>query len=206
MGAVDAADALGALTPSSSNALGIALSNTANSFTSVNITGAGAVTVANGGALTVAGVSTTGDILISTHTGNLTVAGTIATVATNATALTLEASPDDLGWAPVRATFAPLPGCFAARRGHRARLRPTAPRHRAHGAGRRGYVTEDGVVDRAVIVRNSLYLPAFSLGRLLGQTAPTDALTPFLLADYGWGRARCLPSTRHYAGLGRGGA
>ena len=47
----------------------------------------------------------------------------------------------------------------------------------------RGYVTEDGVVDQAAILRNTLYvpppgLPAWMPGRL----------APFLLADLGWGR------------------
>ncbi|ANW01475.1 hypothetical protein LMTR13_16150 [Bradyrhizobium icense] len=47
----------------------------------------------------------------------------------------------------------------------------------------RGYVTEDGVVDQAVILRNSLYaslpgMPAWMPG----------TLAPFLLADVGWGR------------------
>ena len=45
----------------------------------------------------------------------------------------------------------------------------------------RGYVTEDGVADRAFIMRNSLYLPAFSV-------AGIDNISPFLLADLGWGR------------------
>ncbi|WP_334374460.1 ShlB/FhaC/HecB family hemolysin secretion/activation protein [Bradyrhizobium sp. AZCC 1719] len=47
----------------------------------------------------------------------------------------------------------------------------------------RGYVTEDGVVDQAVILRNSLYasLPGM-------PTWMPGTLAPFLLADVGWGR------------------
>ena len=47
----------------------------------------------------------------------------------------------------------------------------------------RGYVTEDGAVDQAVILRNTLYVPTPGLARLNSGT-----LAPFLLADLGWGR------------------
>lgn len=47
----------------------------------------------------------------------------------------------------------------------------------------RGYVTEDGVVDQALILRNSLYFSAPSMLSWMPGT-----LAPFLLADAGWGR------------------
>lgn len=47
----------------------------------------------------------------------------------------------------------------------------------------RGYVTEDGAVDQAVILRNSLYVPAPNLPAWVPGT-----LAPFFLADVGWGR------------------
>ena len=60
----------------------------------------------------------------------------------------------------------------------------------------RGYVTEDGAVDQAVILRNSLYAPTPKLPAWI-----PGALAPFLLADVGWGRdlfpgatPRCHPS------------
>ncbi|WP_210180957.1 ShlB/FhaC/HecB family hemolysin secretion/activation protein [Bradyrhizobium valentinum] len=49
--------------------------------------------------------------------------------------------------------------------------------------GVRGYVTEDGVVDQALILRNSLYVAMPSLPSWMSGT-----LAPFLLADVGWGR------------------
>jgi hemolysin activation/secretion protein len=47
----------------------------------------------------------------------------------------------------------------------------------------RGYVTEDGAVDQAVILRNSLYVSMPSMPSWMPGT-----LAPFLLADIGWGR------------------
>ena len=47
----------------------------------------------------------------------------------------------------------------------------------------RGYVTEDGAVDQAVILRNTLYVPTPGLPAWIPGT-----LAPFLLADLGWGR------------------
>ncbi|OCK55334.1 ShlB/FhaC/HecB family hemolysin secretion/activation protein [Bradyrhizobium sp. LMTR 3] len=47
----------------------------------------------------------------------------------------------------------------------------------------RGYVTEDGVVDQALILRNSLYA---SIPSMLSWMP--GMLAPFLLADVGWGR------------------
>lgn len=47
----------------------------------------------------------------------------------------------------------------------------------------RGYVTEDGAVDQAVILRNSLYVPVPGLPAWVPGT-----LAPFVLADVGWGR------------------
>jgi hemolysin activation/secretion protein len=47
----------------------------------------------------------------------------------------------------------------------------------------RGYVTEDGAVDQALILRNSLYVSMPSMPSWMPGT-----LAPFLLADVGWGR------------------
>ena len=47
----------------------------------------------------------------------------------------------------------------------------------------RGYVTGDGAVDQAVILRNSLYVSMPSMPSWMPGT-----LAPFLLADVGWGR------------------
>ena len=47
----------------------------------------------------------------------------------------------------------------------------------------RGYVTEDGAVDQALILRNSLYVSMPSMPAWMPGT-----LAPFLLADVGWGR------------------
>ena len=54
----------------------------------------------------------------------------------------------------------------------------------------RGYVTEDGTVDRAIIVRNSLYLPPPPVAIPQPPRIPRleDRISPFLLADVGWGR------------------
>ena len=90
-GALGSSNALGALVLSSSNAVGLSLANIANNFASVNITAGGAVSVADSGALTVGGIGTTGDILVSTQSGNLTISGAIATTSATATALALEA-------------------------------------------------------------------------------------------------------------------
>jgi hemolysin activation/secretion protein len=47
----------------------------------------------------------------------------------------------------------------------------------------RGYVTEDGAVDQALVLRNSLYVPTSGMPSWMPGT-----LAPFLLADVGWGR------------------
>jgi hemolysin activation/secretion protein len=62
--------------------------------------------------------------------------------------------------------------------------------------GVRGYVTEDGVVDRAVIVRNSLLLPA--PGWLPG------AMVPFVLGDIGWGQDIFVRRDQTLAAVGAG--
>ena len=62
--------------------------------------------------------------------------------------------------------------------------------------GVRGYVTEDGVVDRAVIVRNSLLLPA--PGWLPG------AMVPFVLGDVGWGQDIFAGRDQALAAIGAG--
>lgn len=48
----------------------------------------------------------------------------------------------------------------------------------------RGYVTEDGIADNAIVVRNTLYAPPFTFGTGLGP----NAWAPYLFGDYGWGR------------------
>ena len=52
----------------------------------------------------------------------------------------------------------------------------------------RGYVTEDGAVDQAVILRNSLYVSMPSMPSWMPGT-----LAPFLLADVGWGTGFVFP-------------
>jgi hemolysin activation/secretion protein len=62
--------------------------------------------------------------------------------------------------------------------------------------GVRGYVTEDGVVDQALVVRNSLALPAPSW--LPG------AMVPFVLGDVGWGRDIFTRRDQTLAAIGAG--
>jgi filamentous hemagglutinin family protein len=90
-GALGANNALGSVVLNSSNAAGLSLASAANNIASVNVTGGGAVTIANSGALTVTGISTIGDVLVSTQSGDLTIAGAVTTASATATALTLEA-------------------------------------------------------------------------------------------------------------------
>ncbi len=49
----------------------------------------------------------------------------------------------------------------------------------------RGYVTEDSVVDKAIIVRDSLYAPSFDTGNAFGLNS---SIAPFVFADFGAGR------------------
>ncbi len=67
------------------------LANVTNDFAAVTATAGGAVTIADSGALSVTGITASGDILVSTQTGDLTVTGAVATTSTTATALRLEA-------------------------------------------------------------------------------------------------------------------
>uniref|UniRef100_Q3ARQ8 Filamentous hemagglutinin-like protein n=1 Tax=Chlorobium chlorochromatii (strain CaD3) TaxID=340177 RepID=Q3ARQ8_CHLCH len=69
----------------------ISLSNETNDFTTVTVTNAGAVSLIDDTALTLAGVNASGDVNIATHTGNLTVTGNVATTSATPTALTLNA-------------------------------------------------------------------------------------------------------------------
>jgi filamentous hemagglutinin family protein len=90
-GALGATNALGGVVLRSSDGGGVSLANITNNIGSVNIATRGAVTVADSGPLTVTGIATTGDILVTTQTGNLTVTGAVATTSATATALVLQA-------------------------------------------------------------------------------------------------------------------
>ena len=63
----------------------------------------------------------------------------------------------------------------------------------------RGYVTEDGVVDQALILRNSLYVSMPSMPSWMPGT-----LAPFLLADVGWGRDLFFRRDTTLSSLGAG--
>ena len=65
--------------------------------------------------------------------------------------------------------------------------------------GVRGYVTEDGVVDRVAIMRNSLYLTTFAMPAPLPGT-----VAPFVHADVGRGRDLSLPHDTTLASVGAG--
>jgi hemolysin activation/secretion protein len=65
--------------------------------------------------------------------------------------------------------------------------------------GVRGFVTEDGVVDQALILRNSLYLSTPDLPAWV-----PGALAPFLLADIGWGRDLFLRRDSTLSSVGAG--
>lgn len=65
--------------------------------------------------------------------------------------------------------------------------------------GVRGYVTEDGVVDQALILRNSLYISPSNLPAWVPGT-----LAPFLLADIGWGRDLFLRRDSTLSSVGAG--
>ncbi|EJW10095.1 hypothetical protein A33M_0517 [Rhodovulum sp. PH10] len=68
----------------------------------------------------------------------------------------------------------------------------------------RGYMTEDRTVDQAVIVRNTLYFPAVSLGERLKAAWLKDALTPYVFGDVGWGRDLFLDDDITLASIGAG--
>jgi hemolysin activation/secretion protein len=63
----------------------------------------------------------------------------------------------------------------------------------------RGYVTEDGVVDQALILRNSLYVSMPSMPSWMPGT-----LAPFILADVGWGRDLFFRRDTTLSSLGAG--
>jgi len=65
--------------------------------------------------------------------------------------------------------------------------------------GVRGYVTEDGVVDRGAIMRNSLYLATSMMPRQI-----PGAVAPFLIADVGRGRDLSLRRDTTLASVGAG--
>lgn len=64
----------------------------------------------------------------------------------------------------------------------------------------RGYVTEDGVGDRALVVRNSLYAPPVALN-VDKLAAP---LQPYGFVDYGWGKDLFTSQKFTLASLGAG--
>ena len=63
----------------------------------------------------------------------------------------------------------------------------------------RGYVVEDGAVDQALILRNSLYISIPSMPSWMPGT-----LAPFLLADVGWGRDLFSRSNSTLSSVGAG--
>jgi hemolysin activation/secretion protein len=63
----------------------------------------------------------------------------------------------------------------------------------------RGYVVEDGAVDQALILRNSLYVSMPSMPSWMPGT-----LAPFLLADVGWGRDLFSRSDSTLSSVGAG--
>lgn len=69
----------------------------------------------------------------------------------------------------------------------------------------RGYVTEDATVDQAAILRDTLYLPSFSVSQFFGaRSALGDQTVPFAFFDAGWGRDVFLAKDRTLASLGAG--
>ena len=68
----------------------------------------------------------------------------------------------------------------------------------------RGYVPEDGIVDRALIVRNTLYLPQFSIGKALQAPALADTVSPFFFLDAANGRDIFLGQNTTLASVGAG--
>lgn len=66
----------------------------------------------------------------------------------------------------------------------------------------RGYVTEDGVVDRAFILRNTLYFPA--LRKPLGPPGFEGSLVPFVFGDIGTGHDIFLARDATLASAGGG--
>jgi hemolysin activation/secretion protein len=65
----------------------------------------------------------------------------------------------------------------------------------------RGYVIEDGVVDKAFILRNSVYLPSFSLWN---AAAGPDNVAPFGFFDYGHGKDLFTQRVADLASVGAG--
>jgi hemolysin activation/secretion protein len=62
----------------------------------------------------------------------------------------------------------------------------------------RGYVIDDGTVDRALIVRDTLYFPAWRPG-------PSDVtFTPYVFGDAAWGRDIFLAKDSTIAAVGAG--
>jgi hemolysin activation/secretion protein len=70
----------------------------------------------------------------------------------------------------------------------------------------RGYVTEDGAADQAAILRDTIYLPSFSIAQLFGaQTSSfTDQNVPFAFVDVGWGRDMDAARDQTLASIGAG--
>ncbi len=74
-----------------SGANSITLNNAGNSLGTIRVVSGKDVAITDASGLTVSGISATGNVLVDTLSGNLTVTGNIATTAATASALTLEA-------------------------------------------------------------------------------------------------------------------
>lgn len=68
----------------------------------------------------------------------------------------------------------------------------------------RGYVSEDGNVDRAAVLRNSLYFPGLGLTNAPAGAAFWDRISPFVFADVGHGRDNFTAATTNLASVGAG--
>lgn len=68
----------------------------------------------------------------------------------------------------------------------------------------RGYMTEDRTVDQAVISRNTLYLPGFSVGEHFKAKWLQDKVVPYVFSDIGWGREVFLNQSTTLASVGAG--
>ncbi|WP_111420303.1 ShlB/FhaC/HecB family hemolysin secretion/activation protein [Rhodoplanes roseus] len=68
----------------------------------------------------------------------------------------------------------------------------------------RGYMTEDRTVDQAVISRNTLYLPGYSIGEALKLPWLQDKFVPYVFSDIGWGREIFFGKETTLASVGAG--
>ena len=65
-------------------------------------------------------------------------------------------------------------------------------------------MTEDRTVDQAVISRNTLYLPGFSVGEHFKAKWLQDKVVPYVFSDFGWGREIFLNQSTTLASVGAG--